>query len=80
MFIEFTIGCVAASGEPPLSLAGSVHAAIYSAIRAARKDLLGANATIDVFRLDVPASLDKVKKLCGVDNVERHLQSLAKSR
>jgi abscisic-aldehyde oxidase len=29
------------------------------------------------FRMDTPASIDVVKALCGLDNVERYLASLA---
>lgn len=68
---------VAASGEPPLLLASSVFSAIRSAITAARRDYLGGTLEHDTFQLDQPATMDKVKKLCGFDNVERHLQSAA---
>ena len=68
---------VAASGEPPLLNASSVFSAIRSAIVAARKDYLGGTVEHDTFQFDQPATMDKVKKLCGFDNVEHHLQSLA---
>jgi xanthine dehydrogenase molybdopterin-binding subunit B len=70
-----------ASGEPPLLLSGSVHSAIRNAVTAARKDYRGANVggdVSDVFILDPPATMDKVKKLCGLDNVERYLCSISK--
>ncbi|XP_011621346.1 indole-3-acetaldehyde oxidase [Amborella trichopoda] len=74
-----------ASGEPPLLLAGTVHCAIREAIKEARKDLhsykSSSNETIGeecsaTFRMDTPATIDVVKRLCGLDNVERYLQSL----
>lgn len=68
---------VAASGEPPLLLASSVFSAIRNAITAARKDYYGGTLEHDTFQFDQPATMDKVKKLCGFDNVERHLRSLA---
>ncbi|CAM6091193.1 unnamed protein product [Calypogeia fissa] len=81
-----------ASGEPPILLAKSVHSAVRNAIAAARDDLRHLPASkVDehvnggvprgvkgnaYFRLDSPASIDKVKTLCGLDNVERYLASL----
>ncbi|KAG0608809.1 hypothetical protein M758_8G134400 [Ceratodon purpureus] len=62
-----------AVGEPPLLLAGSVYSAIWSAIRAARKDYKGSDGCGDVFEFNTPATMDKVKKLCGMDNVEKYL-------
>ncbi|ERM93601.1 indole-3-acetaldehyde oxidase [Amborella trichopoda] len=74
-----------ASGEPPLLLAGTVHCAIREAIKEARKDLhsykscsneiIGEECSA-TFRMDTPATMDVVKKLCGLDNVEKYLQSL----
>ncbi|KAJ7562480.1 hypothetical protein O6H91_03G070700 [Diphasiastrum complanatum] len=71
-----------ASGEPPLLLASSVHSAIRSAIKAAQEDMeaysfknLG-NVNKGFFQLDAPATMDRIKSLCGLDNVEMYLQSL----
>lgn len=69
-----------ASGEPPLLLASSVHCAMREAIRAARKEFAvctgPANSPL-TFQMDVPATMADVKELCGLDVVERHLQSLS---
>ena len=62
-------------------LSGSVLSAIRNAVVAARKDYRGANVggdVSDVSILDPPATMDKVKKLCGLDNVERYLRSISK--
>ncbi|KAM0919400.1 hypothetical protein ACQ4PT_008302 [Festuca glaucescens] len=68
-----------ASGEPPLLLASSVHCAMREAIRAARKEFSvctgQANSPI-TFQMDVPATMVAVKELCGLDVVEKHLESL----
>lgn len=66
-----------AVGEPPLLLAGSVYSAIWSAIRTARKDYKGGNGWGDVFEFNTPATMDKVKKLCGMDNVEKYLAQVS---
>ena len=69
----------AASGEPPLLLAVSVHCATRAAIREARKQLLrwkGLNKSDSTFQLEVPATMPVVKKLCELENVEIYLQSL----
>ena len=69
----------AASGEPPLLLAVSVHCATRAAIREARKQLLrwkGLNESDSTFQLEVPATMPVVKKLCGLENVEIYLLSL----
>ncbi|XP_059063531.1 indole-3-acetaldehyde oxidase [Cryptomeria japonica] len=63
-----------ASGEPPLLLAASVHCAIREAIRAARKELPTDNNKH--FRMDTPASMDVIKSLCALNNVELYLKSL----
>ena len=63
-----------ASGEPPLLMAASVHCAMREAIRAARKDFSASSPL--TFQMDVPATMADVKELCGLDVVERHLQSL----
>ncbi|RLN16946.1 indole-3-acetaldehyde oxidase [Panicum miliaceum] len=69
-----------ASGEPPLLLACSVHCAMREAIRAARKEFSvctgPANSAI-TFQMDVPATMPVVKKLCGLDVVERYLESVS---
>ncbi|KAL6636782.1 hypothetical protein ACP70R_024354 [Stipagrostis hirtigluma subsp. patula] len=68
-----------ASGEPPLLLASSVHCAMREAIRAARKEFSvctgPANSAL-TFQMDVPATMPVVKELCGLDVVERYLESL----
>nr|CAB3492938.1 unnamed protein product [Digitaria exilis] len=69
-----------ASGEPPLVLASSVHCAMREAIRAARKEFSvctgPANSTA-IFQMDVPATMPIVKELCGLDVVERYLESIS---
>nr|DAD29083.1 TPA_asm: hypothetical protein HUJ06_030551 [Nelumbo nucifera] len=68
-----------ASGEPPLLLAVSVHCATRAAIGEARKELLkwcSSDESYSAFQLEVPATMPVVKELCGLDNVERYLQSL----
>ncbi|KAF8710017.1 hypothetical protein HU200_029744 [Digitaria exilis] len=69
-----------ASGEPPLLLACSVHCAMREAIRAARKEFSvctgPANSTA-TFQMDVPATMPVVKELCGLDVVERYLESVS---
>ncbi|XP_027104302.1 indole-3-acetaldehyde oxidase-like isoform X1 [Coffea arabica] len=68
-----------ASGEPPLLLAASVHCATRAAIKEARKQLNSWNrldGPNPAFQLDVPAIMPVVKNLCGLDNVERYLESL----
>lgn len=71
--------CMTAVGEPPLTLAGSVFSAVRNAIRAARKDYFGGIASSDVFELDQPATIDKVKSLCGLNNVEKYLEATLKT-
>jgi hypothetical protein len=62
-----TLGCwiSAASGEPPLLLASSVHCAMREAIRAARKEFWvctgPANSPL-TFQMDVPATMPVVKE------------------
>ncbi|KAG2534679.1 indole-3-acetaldehyde oxidase-like isoform X1 [Panicum virgatum] len=68
-----------ASGEPPLLLASSVHCAMREAIRAARKEFsvcTGPTNSTVTFRMDVPATMPVVKELCGLDIIERYLESL----
>ena len=61
-------------------LAGSVHSAVRHAIEAAREDRFKNwachNEVLDTryFELDTPASMEKVKTLCGLDNVETYLK------
>ena len=69
----------AASGEPPLVLAASVHCAMRAAIRAARKEFAvctgPANSTT-TFQMNVPATMPVVKELYGLDVVERYLEGI----
>ncbi|CAN6286573.1 unnamed protein product [Urochloa humidicola] len=69
-----------ASGEPPLLLACSVHCAMREAIRAARKEFSvctgPANSAL-TFQMDAPATMAIVKELCGLDVVERYLESVS---
>ncbi|KAG8098491.1 hypothetical protein GUJ93_ZPchr0013g34901 [Zizania palustris] len=70
-----------ASGEPPLLLASSVHCAMREAIRATRKEFAAAadsagSSALTTFQMDVPATMPVVKELCGLDVVERYLESL----
>ncbi|XVF05024.1 hypothetical protein REPUB_Repub05bG0135600 [Reevesia pubescens] len=69
-----------ASGEPPLTLAVSVHCATRAAIKEARQQLVSwsgndvlSNSTT-FFQLEVPATMPVVKELCGLDSVQRFLQ------
>lgn len=68
----------AASGEPPLLLAVSVHCATREAIKEARKEHLPCNGFDGsaIFQLKVPATMPVVKELCGLENVERYLENL----
>ncbi|XP_062214372.1 indole-3-acetaldehyde oxidase [Phragmites australis] len=69
-----------ASGEPPLLLASSVHCAMREAIRAARKEFsvcTGPANSAMTFQMDVPATMPVVKELCGLDVVERYLESVS---
>ncbi|KAK5803648.1 indole-3-acetaldehyde oxidase-like [Gossypium arboreum] len=67
-----------ASGEPPLTLAVSVHCATRAAIREARRQLVswsGPNeASSTLVQLEVPATMHVVKELCGLDSVQKFLQ------
>lgn len=70
----------AASGEPPLLLAASVHCAIREAVRAARKEhfsITGSEKSSSVFELPVPATMPVVKEMCGLDNIEKYLESIS---
>jgi abscisic-aldehyde oxidase len=70
--------CIAASGEPPLLLATSIHCATRSAVKEARKQLLSWNNLDDgsdsTFQLGVPATMPVVKELSGLDIVQRYLK------
>jgi xanthine dehydrogenase molybdopterin-binding subunit B len=70
-----------AVGEPPLLLSSSVFSAVRMAINAARKDYEDDGGYVDskAFGFNPPATMDKVKKLCGFDNVEKFLQSTLNS-
>ncbi|OIT29691.1 PREDICTED: abscisic-aldehyde oxidase-like [Nicotiana attenuata] len=68
-----------ASGEPPLLLAASVHCATRAAVKAAREQLKvwgKLDESASEFYLDVPAILPVVKTQCGLDYVEKYLESL----
>ncbi|XP_042463038.1 indole-3-acetaldehyde oxidase-like [Zingiber officinale] len=71
-----------ASGEPPLLLASSVHCAVREAIRAARAEFSSNddNHSASTFQLDVPATMPVVKELCGLNTVEKYLETLASSQ
>ena len=73
------INFFAASGEPPLFLAASVHCATRAAIRAAREQLKRwdkLNESASEFYLDVPAILPVVKTQCGLDYAEKFVETL----
>ncbi|KAL4335043.1 hypothetical protein GQ457_07G035940 [Hibiscus cannabinus] len=67
-----------ASGEPPLTLAVSVHCATRAAILEARKQLGSWNGIDDpnstAFQLEVPAVMPVVKERCGLDSVQKFLR------
>ncbi|XWS71363.1 hypothetical protein CRYUN_Cryun03dG0132300 [Craigia yunnanensis] len=67
-----------ASGEPPLTLAVSVHCATLAAIKEARQQLRswsGLKESNSTFQyLKVPATMPVVKELCGLDSVHKFLQ------
>ncbi|KAE8656722.1 Indole-3-acetaldehyde oxidase [Hibiscus syriacus] len=66
------------SGEPPLTLAVSVHCATRAAIAEARRQLGLWNRVDDsnsrAFQLEVPAVMPVVKERCGFDSVQKFLQ------
>ncbi|CAL5076012.1 unnamed protein product [Urochloa decumbens] len=69
-----------ASGEPALVAASSVHCAVREAIRAARKEFAnstGSGSSPLEFQMDVPAPMTLVKELCGLDIVDKYLESLS---
>ncbi|MCD7449396.1 aryl-alcohol oxidase 2 [Datura stramonium] len=69
-----------ASGEPPLLLAASVHCATRAGVKAAREHsnyIWGKlDGSVSEFYLDVPAILPVVKTQCGLDYVEKYLETL----
>lgn len=68
---------VAASGEPPLLVAASVHCATRSAIKEARKQSWNHNngdRSEPGFELPIPAIMPVVKQLCGLESVEKYLE------
>ncbi|MCD7449394.1 aryl-alcohol oxidase 2 [Datura stramonium] len=68
-----------ASGEPPLLLAATVHSSIRAAIREARKQLKSwgkLDESVSEFYLEVPAIMPVVKTTCGLDYVEKYLETL----
>ncbi|MCD9639987.1 aryl-alcohol oxidase 2, partial [Datura stramonium] len=68
-----------ASGEPPLLLAASVHCATRAGVKAAREQLKlwgKLDGSVSEFYLDVPAILPVVKTQCGLDYVEKFLETL----
>ncbi|KAH0777232.1 hypothetical protein KY290_008643 [Solanum tuberosum] len=69
----------AASGEPPLLLAASVHCATRAAVKAAREQLKlwgKLDGSVSEFYLDIPAIIPVVKTQCGRDYVEKYLESI----
>lgn len=72
-----------ASGEPPLLLAASVHCATRNAIAAAREEIHcsgSGSSSPSFFELEVPAIMPVVKELCGLDNVDKYLETLVDSK
>ncbi|KAH0777197.1 hypothetical protein KY290_008608 [Solanum tuberosum] len=68
-----------ASGEPPLLLAASVHCATRAAVKAAREQLKlwgKLDGSVSEFYLDIPAIIPVVKTQCGLDYVEKYLESI----
>ncbi|XVE59719.1 hypothetical protein DITRI_Ditri05aG0068900 [Diplodiscus trichospermus] len=68
-----------ASGEPPLTLAVSVHCATRAAILEARRQLVSWNGLDEsnaakFLQLKVPATMPVVKELCGLDSIQKFLQ------
>lgn len=78
------IKCIfAASGEPPLLLAASVHCATQAAIKEARKQICTWRHQHEFdysLQLEVPATMPVVKELCGLDCVESYLKWIHESR
>lgn len=73
----------AASGEPPLLLAASVHCATRAAIKEARKQIRTWRHQDEcdyALQLEVPATMPVVKELCGLDCVESYLKWINESR
>ncbi|OMO91072.1 Aldehyde oxidase/xanthine dehydrogenase, a/b hammerhead [Corchorus capsularis] len=66
-----------ASGEPPLTLAVSVHCATMAAIKEARKQVIswsGQKESDSALQLEVPATMPVVKERCGLDSIQKFLQ------
>ncbi|TYI80372.1 hypothetical protein E1A91_D05G083100v1 [Gossypium mustelinum] len=67
-----------ASGEPPLTLAVSVHCATRAAIVEARRQLASWSgfdeSNSEIFQLEVPATMPVVKERSGLDSVEKFLR------
>lgn len=73
----------AASGEPPLLLAASVHCATRAAIKEARKQIRTWSHQDEpdyALQLEVPATMPVVKELCGLDCVQSYLKWINESR
>ncbi|PPR87038.1 hypothetical protein GOBAR_AA33652 [Gossypium barbadense] len=66
------------SGEPPLTLAVSVHCATRAAIVEARRQLASWSgfdkSNSEIFQLEVPATMPVVKERSGLDSVEKFLR------
>ncbi|XP_042427206.1 indole-3-acetaldehyde oxidase-like isoform X3 [Zingiber officinale] len=71
-----------ASGEPPLLLAVSVHCATREAIRATRTEFStnDTKSSALAFQFDAPATMPVVKELCGLNNVEKYLETFITTR
>ncbi|MCO5559168.1 hypothetical protein L7F22_012762 [Adiantum nelumboides] len=69
-----------ACGEPPLLLAGTVHSAVRRAIEAARAGQASLSSPGQgvgkgrFFQFDTPASMERVKNLCGLERLEEYLR------
>lgn len=70
--------CIAACGEPPLVLAGSVHSAVRRAIEAAQFEAHSKGRRC--FQLNTPATMEVVRTLCGLSNIEEFLERARRSQ
>lgn len=63
-------------------LAVSVHCATREAIRAARTEFSTDDTKVSAldFQFDVPATMPVVKELCGLNNVEKYLETFLTTR
>ncbi|KAL2608710.1 hypothetical protein R1flu_027283 [Riccia fluitans] len=76
------------AGEPPLLLATSVHNSIREAVRSARADLQllagdqsgSEREKSSHFLMHSSATMERVKKLCGLYTVEQYLEWLSKKQ